>query len=69
MNRRKILVLALAVCLTAILAIGGTLAYFTDQDSAINTFTMGAGVSIDLFEHDDDGKEVDARTTAACFPA
>ena len=68
MNRRKLLVLALAVCLTAILAIGGTLAYFTDQDSAINTFTMGEGVSIDLFEHDDDGKEVDARTYGGVLP-
>ena len=68
MNRKHILVLALAVCLTAILAIGGTLAYFTDQDSAVNTFTMGAGVSIDLFEHNDDGKEVDALTYPDVVP-
>ena len=68
MKKRKILTLALAVCLTAILAIGGTIAYFTDQDSAINTFTMGAGVSIDLFEHDDDGDEVDGRTYSGVVP-
>ena len=68
MNKRRVLVLALAVCLTAILAIGGTLAYFTDQDSATNTFTMGAGVSIDLFEHNADGKEVDERTYGNVVP-
>lgn len=68
MNKKRLLTLALALCLTAILAIGGTIAYFTDQDSAVNTFTMGAGVSIDLFEHDDDGKEVDARTYGGVLP-
>ena len=68
MDKRRVLVLALAVCLTAILAIGGTLAYFTDQDSATNTFTMGAGVSIDLFEHNADGKEVDERTYSDVVP-
>ena len=35
--------------MVAILAIGGTLAYFTDTDSATNTFTVG-GVKIDLIE-------------------
>ena len=68
MNKKRILVLAVAVCLTAILAIGGTLAYFTDQDTAVNTFTMGSGVSIDLFEHDDDGDEVDERTYCDVVP-
>lgn len=49
MNKKKILVLAVSVCLVAILAIGGTLAYFTDTDSATNTFTTG-GVDITLIE-------------------
>lgn len=68
MSRRKILVLAVALCMTAILAIGGTLAYFTDQDAATNTFTMGSGVSIDLFEHNADGKEVDQLAYADVVP-
>lgn len=55
MNKKKILVLAVSVCLVAILAIGGTLAYFTDDDEVKNTFTMG-GVEIDLFETDEDGE-------------
>ena len=49
MSKRKILVLALSLSMVAILAIGGTLAYFTDSDSAVNTFTVG-NVKIDLIE-------------------
>ena len=49
MSKRKILVLALSLCMVAVLAIGGTLAYFTDMDSATNTFTVG-NVKIDLIE-------------------
>ena len=49
MSKRKILVLALSLSMVAILAIGGTLAYFTDTDEATNTFTVG-NVKIDLIE-------------------
>ena len=49
MNKKKILVLAVSVCLVAILAIGGTLAYFTDEEEATNTFTVG-NVDITLTE-------------------
>lgn len=49
MNKKKILVLAVSVCLVAILAIGGTLAYFTDDEEATNTFTVG-NVDITLTE-------------------
>lgn len=46
--KKKIVSLALAVCLIAIAAVG-TLAYFTDTDDATNTFTVG-NVAIDLIE-------------------
>lgn len=49
MNKKKILVLAVSVALVAILAIGGSLAYFTDTDEATNTFTVG-NVDITLIE-------------------
>ena len=49
MSKRKSLALASAVCMVAILAIGGTLAYFTATDTEENTFTVG-GVQIDLIE-------------------
>ena len=41
MSKRKILILATALCMVAILAVGGTLAYFTDDDFATNVFTVG----------------------------
>ena len=49
MTKRKILLLAMALCMVAILAVGGTLAYFTAEDSADNVFTMGY-VDIELEE-------------------
>lgn len=50
MNKRKILLLALSLCMVAILAVGGTLAYFTDTDNATNVFTVGY-VDIELKEN------------------
>ena len=55
MNKRKIALLAMSACMIAILAIGGTLAYFTDTDEATNVFTT-AKVNIDLIEQQRDGE-------------
>nr|MBR4281089.1 SipW-dependent-type signal peptide-containing protein [Clostridia bacterium] len=52
MNKRKILMLALSLCMVAILAVGGTMAYFMDVDSKTNVFTVG-NVAIDLTENFD----------------
>lgn len=41
MSKRKILTLAMALSMIAILAVGATLAYFTDAEKATNTFTIG----------------------------
>lgn len=49
MNKRKILLLASALCIVAILAVGSTLAYFTDTDKATNVFTVG-NIDIELIE-------------------
>lgn len=54
MKKKNILTLVLALVLVAALAVGGTLAYFTDTDEAGNTFTMG-NVNINLKESDDEG--------------
>lgn len=51
MSKRKILTLALTIAMAAILAIGGTLAYFTDNDSETNVFTVG-NVTIKLIEEE-----------------
>ena len=49
MNKRKILLLASILVMVAILGVGGTLAYFTADDTATNTITVG-NVKIDLEE-------------------
>lgn len=47
--KKKIIALALVLCLVAVAVVGGTLAYFTDEDNAENVFTVG-NVDIDLTE-------------------
>ena len=49
MTKKKILVLALSLAMVAILAVGGSLAYFTDSKNVDNTFTVG-NVKIELIE-------------------
>lgn len=49
-NARKPIFAIAALAIVAALGAGGTLAYFTDEDSQRNTFTMGE-VRIELFEH------------------
>ncbi len=60
MNKRKLLLLASVLCIAAILAVGSTLAYFTDEGKATNVFTMGS-INIDLEETFDE-------ETADLFP-
>lgn len=55
MNKKKLLAVALAVCLIAILSFT-TLAWFTDSDSATNTFTVG---SIKIVQHEKQHDEND----------
>lgn len=60
MKKRRILAAAMALCIVAIIAIGATLAYFSDSKTATNTFTMG-DVKIKLDEtnvNDPDGDRV-----------
>ena len=53
MKKRNLLVAALSLCLVAVIAVGGTLAYFTDQTQTMtNTFTSGE-VDIVLWESGD----------------
>ena len=56
--KKKIIALALVLCLAAVAVVGGTLAYFTDEGAKTNTFTVG-NVDIELTEPkwDTDGSE------------
>ena len=54
MNKKKITALFLLVAVLAAAVTGVTLAYFTDTDSAVNTFTVG-DIEINLYEIGEDG--------------
>ena len=54
MNKRKILLLASTLMMVAVLAVGGTLAYFTDTDNAVNTFTVG---NVDIIQNEQERVE------------
>lgn len=49
MNKKKIVAVALCVCMAATAVVGGTLAYFTDKEDQTNTFSSGS-VTITLDE-------------------
>lgn len=55
MSKRKILLLALSLCMVAILAAGTTLAYLTDTEVETNVFTIG-NVDITLTENFENNK-------------
>ena len=65
MSKRKIILLATALCMVAILAVGGTMAYFTDTDKADNVFVTG-NVKIELIENFGDN---DPSTPEKLLPA
>ena len=48
--KKKLIALCLVICLAAVAAIGGTLAYFTDTEQATNTMVIG-NVEINIEEH------------------
>lgn len=67
--KKKLLAMCLVVALAATAIIGGTLAYFTDTDKEVNTFTVG-GVKIDLIEQQrgENGGLVDFKDGAVLMP-
>ncbi len=68
--KKKITAVALVVALLAVGIIGGTLAYFTDNETAVNTFTSGK-VAITLtetFNTDTNQDQVNDAWTAKLIP-
>lgn len=61
--KKKIISVALVICLIAVATVG-TLAYFTDKDSATNTFVSG-NVKIDLDENFTQGSKLLPSTGSA----
>ena len=69
MNKRKLLLVALSLCMVAILAMGGTLAYLTDTDSAQNVMTLGkVNIIQNEQQFNDAGDKVDFVQNKALLP-
>ena len=57
--KKKIVALSLVVALVAIAIVGASLAYFTDKDEALNTFTVGkVKITLDEAEVNVNGEKV-----------
>lgn len=65
--KKKITAIALVVCLVAVAIVGGSLAYFTDEEKATNTFTVG-NVDITLTEPDWDAALKEDAKAATLIP-
>lgn len=51
MKKKNLLMMALSVCMVAVVAVGGTLAYLTATDDQVkNTFTFADGITVELTE-------------------
>lgn len=65
-NKKAVVSTAAVLGVAAIVA-GGTIAYFTDKDTATNTFTVG-NVDITLNETDFDGQAIDPTKVGQLMP-
>lgn len=65
MNKRKIVLLASVLMMVAILAVSGTLAYFTDDEVATNTFTVG---NVDIVLDEPQWKENGSEDAPEVYP-
>lgn len=51
MKKKNLLMMALSLCMVAVIAVGGTLAYMTATDTKLtNTFTFAENISVSLWE-------------------
>ena len=51
MKKKNVLMMALSLCLVAVIAVGGTLAYLSDTaDAVTNTFQFAEGIDVTLSE-------------------
>lgn len=60
MKKKNLLMMALSLCMVAVIAVGGTLAYLSDTDGTLtNTFHFANNIAVDVYEYTlaDDGKD------------
>ena len=60
MKKKNVLMMALSLCLVAVIAVGGTLAYLSDtDDKVVNTFKFANNIAVDVYEYTPAGSDKD----------
>lgn len=60
MKKKNVLMMALSLCLVAVIAVGGTLAYLSDSDgNLVNTFKFANNIAVDVYEYTPAGSDKD----------
>ena len=60
MKKKNVLMMALSLCLVAVIAVGGTLAYLSDSDGTLtNTFKFANNITVDVYEYTPAGTDKD----------
>lgn len=58
MKKKNLLMMALSVCMVAVVAVGGTLAYLSDTDGTLtNHFKFADNIAVDVYEYTPTGGE------------
>lgn len=58
MKKKNVLMMALSLCLVAVIAVGGTLAYLSDSDGdLVNTFKFANNIAVDVYEYTPAGSD------------
>ena len=66
MKKKNVLMMALSLCMVAVIAVGGTLAYLTDSDGTLtNTFTFAKNIVVEQTETWQDSDRVWNETATA----
>lgn len=62
MKKKNALMIALSLCLAAVIAVGATLAYFTDSTKTMSNVVTTGNVKIKLYDESESGKAEDGIT-------
>ena len=58
MKKKNLLMMALSLCMVAVIAVGGTMAYLSDSDGTLtNTFKFADNITVDVYEYTPTGSD------------
>ena len=66
MNMKRTIALVLTIAICATMALGGTLAFLTDTEKAVNIMTVG-NIEIEMYEQEREGRDEDGNMILGNF--